>query len=414
MQRFLVAIIVVLAALLLGREPRVERADSFFVSWLLRNTQAKGEHVPLTIIEIGRNTVTDSGRSQANARSGSGASPLEFALFLQSILEFKPTILAIEPVLRWREHDKDQEQIFLDQAMRIPKLLLGAELTATPDPDQPTSEIPGFIHVTGRRGDLPTFTGIAHQPDEDVRLISTLVYTNLPEEVSGETRVPLLFNYRGEVIPAFALQTFLVWAHTAMSEVQVDIGNAITLPHGRRIPINFDGSLTITPNAARLGRHFTMEELLVLAQQRAKNPALDRLHEDLLLVRTPDVVRPDDSERIRQLRASSVLAAAIATMQSNRYVQRISVAFDCIVLLVIALLAWPAIHASRVDVILGAIALSAAYCLTGFVLISQRAVWIPGMVPLSAIWLLTIIALLQPRAKHKAEPVEIAPSPPAP
>ena len=38
MQRFLVAIVILLAAILLGRDPHVQKADQFFLDWLLRNT----------------------------------------------------------------------------------------------------------------------------------------------------------------------------------------------------------------------------------------------------------------------------------------------------------------------------------------------------------------------------------------
>ena len=50
MQRLLLAIVIVLAALLLARDPYVEKADGFFLDWLLRNTPASGEHVPLTVV----------------------------------------------------------------------------------------------------------------------------------------------------------------------------------------------------------------------------------------------------------------------------------------------------------------------------------------------------------------------------
>jgi hypothetical protein len=418
MQRFLVAIVIVLVAILLGRDPHVEKADQFFLDWLLRNTDpTPGERLPLLVVEMGRASLPaeKSNSAQAFARGlSSEISPLDFALFLQSILDFKPTVLAIEPLLRWRERDRDQEQVFLDQAMRVPKLLLAAELTATPDPDVPSGEISGFSHVSGRRGDLPTFTGIAHQPDEDLRLISTLAYINLPEEVSSETHVPLLFQYRGEVIPAFALHAFLTWARIPMSDVNVIIGSRIELPGGRIIPIEPDGTLIINPNAAKLGSHFTLNEVLLLAQERPKNSPLDTLHDDLVLVRTPTVVKPDDPTEIREARAAGVLAAAIATLQSHRFVTRVSVVFDCMVLALIALLAWPALHARRADVILGAIAFTAAYCLLAFGLMSRSGIFIPGLVPLTAVWLLALIALITPRKKHPAEAIEIAASPPSP
>ena len=409
MQRLLLAIVIVLTALLLARDPYVEKADRFFLDWLLHNTPASGAHVPLTIVEIGgvptadtqgdQNAATDS----TSPRSNAGAvSPLEFAIFFQAILDFKPTVVVVETVLKWRERDKNQEQVFLDQAMRIPKLLLSAELTATPDPDASATDIPGFVHVSGRRGDLPTYTGVQRQPDEDLRLISSLCYTNLPEQ--SATRVPLLLNYRGEVIPAFALQAFLTWARIPMSEVQIQIGSHIALPGGRKIPIDWDGSLTVNPNASTLARRLSLNELLLLAQQRQQNSPLQSLHEDLILARTPtNPLAPPD-----------VFAATIATLQSNQFVRRVTVFFDCAVILLIALLGSRAVRASRIDLLLGLIAFTAAYCLSAFLIISRYALWIPGLVPLGTAWLLGILAFFWPRGKHRAEPTEIAASPPAP
>ena len=409
MQRLLLAVVVVLAALLLARDPYVDKADAFFLDWLLRNTPASGDHAPLTVVEIGGGpTVERQPNQQApgnspESRSSAGAvSPLDFALFFQGILEFKPTVVAVEPLLKWRERDKDQEQVFLDQAMRVPKLLLSAELTSTPDPDAPPAEIPGFVHVSGRRGDLPTFTGIQRQPDEDLRLISIIGYVNLPDETT--TRVPLLFNYRGEVIPAFALQAFLTWARVPMSEVQIEVGSHIALPGGRKIPINWDGTLMVNPNWSKLGRRFTLNELLLLAQQRQKNSALESLHEDLILARTPsNLLAPAD-----------VFAAAIATLQSNHFVRRVSVLFDGAVVLFIALLASRAIRASRVDLVLGLIAFTAAYCLIAFTVMARYTIWVPGLVPLGTAWLLGLLAFVWPRPKHRAEATEIAVPPPAP
>ena len=409
MQRLLLAVVVVLAALLLARDPYVDKADAFFLDWLLRNTPASGEHAPLTVVEIGSGPTVETqpnqqtpGNSPESRPSPGAVSPLEFALFFQGILEFKPTVVAVEPPLKWRERDKNQEQVFLDQAMRVPKLLLSAELTSTPDPDAPPSEIPGFPHVSGRRGDLPTFTGVQRQPDEDLRLISTIGYVNLPDEAT--TRVPLLFNYRGEVIPAFALQAFLTWARIPMSEVQIEIGSHIALPGARKIPINWDGTLMVNPNWSKLGRRFTLNELLLLAQQRQKNSALESLHEDLILARTPSSL----------LAPADVFAATIATLQSNHFVRRVSVLFDGAVVLFIALLASRAVRASRIDLVLGLIAFTAGYCLIAFTVMARYAIWVPGLVPLGTAWLLGLLAFVWPRPKHRAEATEIAVPPPAP
>ena len=62
------------------------------------------------------------------------------------------------------------------------KLLLAAELTDTPDPEAPVARMTSFTQVTGKRGELVEFSGVGRQPNEDMRLISTLGFMNLPEE----------------------------------------------------------------------------------------------------------------------------------------------------------------------------------------------------------------------------------------
>src|SRR2546430_15266884 len=113
-----VIIVVLLLAVLFWREPRSQHSEEIFLRWLVRLSQPTTKAVRMMIVDTGRENPP---------------APLESALLLQGILEFKPTVIAIEPVLQWGERTKEQEQIFVDQAMRVPKLLLAAELTATPD-----------------------------------------------------------------------------------------------------------------------------------------------------------------------------------------------------------------------------------------------------------------------------------------
>jgi hypothetical protein len=104
-------------------------------------------------------------------------------------MEFEPTVIALEPVVIWRDRDKDQVQVFIDQAMRVPKLLVGIELggrgPARPLPD----DVPSFPNVTGNRGDLAAFPGSNASPTM-IRLISTPGFVNLPSERSDRIRVP--------------------------------------------------------------------------------------------------------------------------------------------------------------------------------------------------------------------------------
>lgn len=386
-------LVILLLGLLFIREPRLEQSESIFLSWLLRNSQPQGPTAPLTVVEIGGDPVME--KDGANERpdvarhaTSVAVSPLEFALFLQSVLEFKPIVIAFENSLHWRERDKDQEQVFIDQAMRVPRLLVGAELTANPDPDAPGPEIPGFTQVTGKRGDLVEFSGISHQPGEDIRLISSAGFVNLPDEVADEIHVPLLFRYRGEVIPSFALEAILLWFRVTPGEVKIDLDSHIELPEGRKIPIRSDGTLLIAPNAAKKARRITLNQLLVGAQQRDSGQQsgehFETLHDDIVLVRTP----------AHPLSPPDVFAATIATIQNNSYIRRVSLLFDCIILVLIAALSGGLQKFSKIELLLGAIAFTAGYCMIALAIVSRWQIWLPGILPLGAAWLLVLVSML--------------------
>jgi hypothetical protein len=327
---------------------------------------------------------------------------MEFALFLQSVLDFQPTVVAFENILKWRETDREQEQVFIDQAMRVPRLLLAAELTTTPDPDAPGPEIPGFTQVSGKRGDLIEYSGVGRQPNEELRLIATAGFTNLPDEIADGIHVPLLFRYRGEVIPSFAFEAILLWLRVTPAEVSIDLDSHISLPHGRTIPIRADGTVLISPNASGKARHLALSDLLVAAQQRdtGKQPEIGTLGEQIVLARTPaNPLSPPD-----------VFAATIATIQSSAYVRRVSPIFDCIILLLAAAGVAKLRDISRVDLVLGAIAFTAAYCLVALTIVSRWLIWLPGCLPLGAVWLLVLASIVIPhRFRMRREVIAISP-----
>jgi hypothetical protein len=406
-------LVVLLLGLLFLREPRLRRYDEIFLRWLLKNSVVENVRPPLTIVDIGR----AQNAPKQNVESGSASdflrgtapanSPLEAALFLQAALQFKPTVVAFEPVLQWPEQAQDEEQVFVDQAIRVPKLLLAAELTAAPDPDAPVADIPGFPQVTGRRGDLVEFSGVARQPNEDVRLISALGFINLPGDITDDIHVPLLFQYRGEVIPSFALQALLLWLRITPAEVKIKLGKEIELPQGRKIPIESDGTMVINPNAANAARRLNLNELLLAAQQREQGKrvrTLDELRDQVVLARAAaDAASGPD-----------VFAGTIATIQTNSFIRRVSWIFDCICLVIISAMSGTLRRFSRIDLLLGAIAFTAAYCLIALGVLTRWSIWLPGVLPLGAMWVAVLFCFVLPKPKLSTRTVAVAASPPIP
>ncbi|HJX24798.1 MAG TPA: hypothetical protein VJ252_01475 [Chthoniobacterales bacterium] len=406
-------IVVLLSGVLFLREPRLQRSEEYFLRWLLANSEPHGSPAPLTVVEIGREPVMELGSATNNPTekflhgSGTAISPLEYALFLQAALELKPTVIAFEPILKFHEREKDQEQVFIDQAMRVPKLVLAAELATTVDPDAPVSEIPAFTSVTGRRGDLPEFSSIGRQPGEDLRFISTLGFINLPDEIADEIHVPLLFQYRGEVVPSFALQAALLWLRVPLSEVKIDIGSFIELPTGKKIPIRSNGTALINPITTRRARHISLNELLLAAQQQEKGTApaarSEEMKDQIILARTP----------ANPLGPRDVFAATIATLETNSFIHRVSRTFDWIILLLALGLSGIVRRFSRVDLVLVAFAFSAAYCLLAIAILSRWFLWLPGVLPLGAVWLLAMLCLFSPRRKEDPDLPAVSPPPPS-
>jgi hypothetical protein len=404
-QSILVMLVVLLFGIIFVREPRLQQSEEIFLRFLLGSSQMQKGPVPLTIVDLGnkqgatsRGGLAEPGESFLNG-TGNANSPLELALFLQALQEFQPTVVAFERVLSWPADKHDEEQVFLDQAMRIPKLLLAADLTTTPDPDAPAQEIAGFPQVIGNRGELAAFSGIAAQPDEDLRLISTLGFVHRPGEFEDSIHAPLLYQYRGEVIPSFALQTAMLWMKVSPSEVKIDLGSSITFPGGFKIPIQPDGTALVNPGAAKNVRRLSINAILLAAEQHdKKRPAttpLDDIRNQIVLA------RPTRNPFAR----ADIIAASIASVQTQSFIRRVNRIYDCAILLLIAAISVPLRKISRIDLLLVAMAFTAAYCLLAFSLLSRSNIWLPGFLPLGAIWFVVVSAFVVPKSRSARPPV---------
>ncbi|HEX4665072.1 MAG TPA: hypothetical protein VH207_00625, partial [Chthoniobacterales bacterium] len=194
---WLILVVILLGALIL-REERLRRVEDVLLAWFLENSESTRPPAQVTQVEIGRDdfqrlTPEDERKPLRQGQAPRRAlSPLEYALFLQAVLEFQPTVVGIEPVVIWRERDKTQEQVFIDQAMRVPRLLIAIELDGKGPNDLALDDLTTLPNVSGPRGYLAQYSGVKRQPDEDIRLISTPGFTNLPNGWSDRIRVPLL------------------------------------------------------------------------------------------------------------------------------------------------------------------------------------------------------------------------------
>jgi hypothetical protein len=207
------------------------------------------------------------------------------------------------------------------------------------------------------------------------------------------------------VIPAFALQAIMLWLRVTPDEVKIDIGSSIELPNGITLPVRSDGTLLVTPRMAQRARRITIDELLLAAQQHESGATsgirLEDVRSQLILARTATNT-PD------------LFAAAIASIQAKTFVRRVSRIFDCVIVVMIAALSGLLRKFSRVDLIIGAVAFSAAYCLVALGIISAWSIWLPAWLPLGAVWISVLFAFILPKPKGSVRKATAPAPPPVP
>ena len=390
---WLILVVILLGALIL-REPRLQKMEDVFFSWFMEHSEPVLPPAQVTLVEIGREDFRQMApeelmkplpKGEAARRS---LSPLEYALFLQAVLEFQPTVIGIEPIVIWRDRDKDQEQVFIDQAMRVPKLLVGVELGGKHPGDIAPEDVLSFPNVTGSRGNLAQFSGISRQPDDDIRLISTSGFTNLPDERTDRVRVPMLFEYRGEIVPSFPLQAIMLWLRATPADVKIELGSTIILPNGWTIPIHRDGTATINPVARQSVRRISLNELLLAAQEheshRPPSINVDNLKDQIVLLRIAE----------DPLQPPNIFSTAIATIQNNVYVRPAHWAMAWLIILAAALFSCFLWMVSRSNLVLFVIIFSAGYSLLSLGFLSQNHLWLPTFLPLALIWFLVLVRLI--------------------
>ncbi|MGI8889478.1 MAG: hypothetical protein ACR2G0_01680, partial [Chthoniobacterales bacterium] len=245
---------------------------------------------------------------------------------------------------------------------------------------------------------LTEFSGISRQPDEDIRLISTPGFINLPNQPSDRTRVPMLFQYRGEIVPSFPLQAIMLWLRVTPAEVRIELGSRITLPNGWQIPIHADGTLTINPVAQGSVRRLSLNELLLAAQEHEQHRPLSRNIEDLkdqivMLRLTGDPLQPPN-----------VFATAIATIQMSAYLRRAPAVVGWTIVLAAAVLSCFLWRITKTNLLLAVVVLGAGYILSALSLLTSNRLALPAFLPLALLAFLLIVRLIVPEPGQRAAP----------
>lgn len=398
------AILTLLAGLFLMRESRlapVNAIEESFADFLAMNSRRTEAPAAVTLVGINEASLRDHPWPW---------SPLDFALFFQSASNFGPDIVATDAVLAWDPRSinaetqtkyAQYEKILREHLLRSPKVLLGAQLGFPEEGEEPDAAqaVPLLRNVKGDLSGVPDFPAIEAQAAEDYRLSSVTGFTNLPGASNWHRAVPLVFRYRGQIVPSFVLQAALLWEKLSLDEVAVELGSHLALGDRVEIPIDGAGRMRVDFGVPR-GRCGFDDLVLAAAQTEAKSephlPAETFSGKLLLLSRVDAESRTLRLAAGRSGSAGELFSAAIGTIQSRTFIRRAPWWTEAVVI-GIAMLAslWLPRWRKGVAVFFSAVGLM-GYVLIALWIFGSDLIWLPITLPTGVALFLAIYRLATP------------------
>jgi hypothetical protein len=281
----------------------------------------------VTLVEIG--DAEFSAELSGSPRRTWPWSPLDHALFFEAAATLRPKVTAVIHPLDWPRPPRadaaekamhDQASEFLANALRRAELpLLGATLGFADDPGAAPPPVPSppLTRVAGDRGAIPEFSAAA-LPAEAFRFAALVAGTNLPATRPLD-RVPLLYRFRGDVIPSFALACAMLSRGLTPDDVSVTLGSHVTLGKGAAVPVDASGALRLDPRIpfARIG----YDDLLVAAQPGARpSAAAGSIANGIaILGRTDRAAATATLASGRRVAPAEAWALAVASLERGRF-----------------------------------------------------------------------------------------------
>ncbi len=394
-------LVVGVVGLLLARESRQAASplagiDRAFFDWLNASV-APARAVPgtpsVTLVEID-DGVADTPRRLPLA-------PLEYASFLHSVAKYEPAVVAVAPTLAWTQATPGTEQILLDEAMAVPKLLLGVRLGSNAGNGVDPALLPSLDNVRGNQARLADFPELVESPGTRLfTLAAATGATNLPGAEGFPTRdLPLLFRCRERVVPAFALETLVLALRLAPSEVSVELGSHIQLGERLRLPIDPAGRALLDARAFARVNRLSLDDLPLLVVGQASpetRAAAARMRGGVVILgRTDAAARTLRLPGGRAISAAEAFAWAAASLEDAPATRRASAWWDGGIVAAFAALGALLLGRRRGTAAVLAGGAMAVYALLALAVFESSRVWLPLALPLGLTLLIGALVWLR-------------------
>ncbi len=379
-------LIVCLTGLLLARESRqptgaLAGVDRAFFDWLSENSRLPRQEPTgtVTLVEIDDSVAGSPGRLPLG--------PLEYSVFLQAVGRYGPAVVAIAPVLDWTQNSAGSEQILLDQAIAVPRLLLAVRLGSSVENPRDPASLAALTDVRGNVAAVPEFPEVVGAPNPQILAVAAgSGAINLPGDEKAPVRdLPLVFRCRDRLVPAFALETLRLALRLAPSEVNVAPGSHVQLGDRLRVPIDRAGRALLDPHVFDRLNRLTLDDLTLAAAGQAGpdvRAAAEKMRGGTVLIgRTDRAIRAFRLPDGRTISQAEVFALAAASLSRTPALRRTGSGWEAGTVAGFALLGWRLRRARRTTALAVCAATLAVYALVALSLFEAGGLWLPGALP---------------------------------
>lgn len=355
-------------------------------------------------------------------------------------------VVGIVPSLNWRHDPADENDVLARKAMkdftlRLTSLVVGATLGPEGSSEAQDIDLEVFQAIDRVEGDaskVPDAGKVVNSPDDALIYVGKAAFTNieltdLVESTENGVRIPILARTGEQLLAGFALQVILEKEKLGTDNVKVrfdaeggavveifkeDANGEETEDLAYSIPVDEQGRLLVFDGVRTLELYPTLDAVDDLILYSSEIDAADDVaktsQEDIDSLGKNAVVIGFDTEDLRQFELpngdqvsrAELMAMAVATVQSGRYIKLWPqwmrwAALGGFVLLGILLIPTRAVE--KVGIFLSLIIL-VGYLALSLVTFQSNLTWTPPLAGIGICLALAITGLVLPKGSAAAKP----------
>jgi len=389
----------VLAIFLVNREKQKNSFLEFerqYVNWLIDTKKQKKETSSITLLALDN--------SEDSVLQDWPPSPLDFAVILNNLRQYNPSLIAIEPSLSFSNSPDGLVETLRTTCLNFNKgsLLFSAVCQMDQSVDSTKDKGKKFFdvlkNINGNTNSIPEFTKTSSLPNQRFAAMGIpIAFTNIeltqkkPER--NQYKFPLIAKVGDEIVPSFVLKAIMLETNTSPDQVIVNLGENIILTENKKIPIDAGGHVEIYP---ALQKELPKEKinLLTTPSNELGKKSKSALSNKIIFIGNNNNKRNIAFRDNEFISNAEFMALAISTIQSGLFINELSQTNEFIIWIIIIILGILIINTKSSKALSRIGLLIIIYLSFNMILFQSNGQWVSPIIPLTFFIIMTVISLV--------------------